>query len=71
MTMADRRSDLAVAEGTDRDLAAELTAALLRAEVVAEPVPALTNKTGAYVHRMTAPTVHTSATDQARTSAFR
>ena len=53
--------------GTDRALAAELTAALLRAEGVAEPGPAHTNNTAAYIHRMPASTVHTAATDQART----
>ena len=54
-------------EGTDRELAAELTAALLRAEGVAEPGPAHVNNTGAYLHRMPASTVHTAATDRART----
>jgi phenylpyruvate tautomerase PptA (4-oxalocrotonate tautomerase family) len=53
--------------GTDRQLAAELTAALLRAEGVENPGPAHTHNTGAYVHRMPAETVHTAATDQART----
>ena len=54
-------------EGADRALAAELTAALLRAEGVASPGPAHTNNTGAYIHRMPAETVHTAATDRART----
>jgi phenylpyruvate tautomerase PptA (4-oxalocrotonate tautomerase family) len=54
-------------EGTDRALAAELTAALLRAEGVETPGPTHTNNTGAYIHRMPASTVHTAATDQART----
>jgi phenylpyruvate tautomerase PptA (4-oxalocrotonate tautomerase family) len=53
--------------GTDRQLADELTHALLRAEGVTEPGPAHTNNTGAYIHRMPAETVHTAATDQART----
>jgi phenylpyruvate tautomerase PptA (4-oxalocrotonate tautomerase family) len=53
--------------GTDRQLAAELTAALLRAEGVAEPGPAHTDNTGAYIHRMPPETVHTAATDRART----
>lgn len=53
--------------GTDRQLAEELTRALLRAEGVAEPGPAHTNNTGAYVHRMDPSTVHTAATDRART----
>src|ERR1700694_3919155 len=36
----------------DRQLAEELTAALLKAEGVANPGPTHTNKTGAYIHRM-------------------
>ena len=54
-------------EGTDRALAAELTAALLRAEGVATPGPAHLNNTGAHIHRMPASTVHTAGTDEART----
>jgi phenylpyruvate tautomerase PptA (4-oxalocrotonate tautomerase family) len=54
-------------EGSDRTLAAELTTALLRAEGVANPGPAHTNNTGAYIHRMPAEAVHTAATDRART----
>jgi phenylpyruvate tautomerase PptA (4-oxalocrotonate tautomerase family) len=54
-------------EGSDRNLAAELTRALLRAEGVANPGPAHTNNTGAYIHRMPAEAVHTAATDRART----
>jgi phenylpyruvate tautomerase PptA (4-oxalocrotonate tautomerase family) len=53
--------------GVDRALAAELTAALLRAEGVAAPGPAHTNNTGAYIHRMPPEAVHTAATDRART----
>ncbi|GAA3254119.1 4-oxalocrotonate tautomerase family protein [Dactylosporangium siamense] len=53
--------------GSDRTLAAQLTAALLRAEGVAEPGPAHLDNTGAYLHRMPAPSVHTAATDEART----
>ena len=53
--------------GTDRTLAAELTAALLRAEGVHTPTPAHLNNTGAYVHRMEPGAVHTAATDSART----
>jgi hypothetical protein len=37
-------------EGSDRALAAELTAALLRAEGVAEPKAAHLDNTGAYIH---------------------
>ena len=54
-------------EGSDRTLAAELTAALLRAEGVKTPGPAHLNNTGAYIHRMPASTVHTAGTDAART----
>ena len=54
-------------EGADRALAAELTAALLRAEGVVTPGPAHLNNTGAYIHRMPASTVHTAGTDAART----
>ena len=53
--------------GTDRQLAEELTAALLRAEGVVQPGPAHTNNTGAYIHRMPPSAVHTAATDSART----
>ncbi|MEV6926457.1 tautomerase family protein [Dactylosporangium sp. NPDC051485] len=53
--------------GADRELAARLTAALLRAEGVAEPGPAHTANTGAYIHRLPAGAVHTAATDSART----
>src|SRR5437773_2642789 len=54
-------------EGSDRPLAADLTAALLRAEGVVTPGPASLANTGAYIHRMPASTVHTAGTDQART----
>ncbi|HEV8049206.1 MAG TPA: hypothetical protein VGP88_01290 [Thermoplasmata archaeon] len=53
--------------GSDRGLAAELTAAVLRAEGVATPGPFHTNNTAAYIHRMDPKTVHTAATDSART----
>jgi phenylpyruvate tautomerase PptA (4-oxalocrotonate tautomerase family) len=53
--------------GSERQLAAELTAALLKAEGVADPGPTHTNNTGAYLHRMAPETVHTAATDRART----
>jgi phenylpyruvate tautomerase PptA (4-oxalocrotonate tautomerase family) len=56
-----------VIEGADRTLAAELTAALVRAEGVAVPKAAHLDNTGAYIHRMPASTVHTAGTDQART----
>jgi phenylpyruvate tautomerase PptA (4-oxalocrotonate tautomerase family) len=54
-------------EGTDRTLAADLTAALLRAEGVVTPGLAHLDNTGAYVHRMPASTVHTAGTDRSRT----
>jgi len=53
--------------GTDRQLAAELTSALLRAEGVATPGPAHLHNTGAYIHRLPPSSVHTAATDGART----
>lgn len=48
--------------GSDRALAARLTAALLRAEGVAEPGPAHLDNTGAYLHRMPPEAVHTAGT---------
>jgi len=53
--------------GADRQLAEELTMAVLRAEGVANPGPAHTNNTGCYIHRMPSSAVHTAATDSART----
>jgi len=53
--------------GSDRRLAEELTLALLRAEGVANPGPAHTNNTGAYIHRMPPSSVHTAAAGSART----
>lgn len=53
--------------GSDRQLAAELTLALLHAEGVAVPGPAHLHNTGAYIHRLPAAAVHTAATDAART----
>ncbi len=60
------RADLFPA-GTDRQLGAELTAAVLRAEGVAKPGPFHLDNTAAYIHRMNPASVHTAATDQART----
>ena len=54
-------------EGSDRGLAAELTAALLRAEGVSTPAAAHLDNTGAYIHRMPASSVHRARTDAART----
>ena len=53
--------------GTDRQLAEELTSAVLRAEGVATPGAFHLNNTAAYIHRMEPKTVHTAATDSART----
>ena len=51
----------------DRQLAEELTRALLRAEGVENPGPTHTNNTGAYIHRMAPSTVNTAAAGAART----
>jgi phenylpyruvate tautomerase PptA (4-oxalocrotonate tautomerase family) len=51
----------------DRQLAEELTAALLKAEGVANPGPTHRNNTGAYIHRMPPAAVHTAAQGAART----
>jgi phenylpyruvate tautomerase PptA (4-oxalocrotonate tautomerase family) len=51
---------------TDRQLAEELTAALLKAEGVTNPGPTHTNNTGAYIHRMPASAVNTAAQGAAR-----
>jgi len=53
--------------GTDRQLGEELTAAVLRAEGVAKPGPFHLNNTAAYIHRMDPSSIHTAATDAART----
>jgi phenylpyruvate tautomerase PptA (4-oxalocrotonate tautomerase family) len=52
--------------GADRQLGAELTAAVLRAEGVAKPGPFHLDNTAAFIHRMDPSAVHTAATDQAR-----
>ena len=59
------RADLFPA-GTDRQLGAELTAAVLRAEGVAKPGPFHLDNTAAFIHRMDPHAVHTAATDQAK-----
>ncbi len=51
----------------DRELAEELTSALLRAEGVETPGPAHLDNTGAYIHRMPASAVHTARSGGART----
>jgi phenylpyruvate tautomerase PptA (4-oxalocrotonate tautomerase family) len=60
------RADLFPA-GVDRELAKELTMAVLRAEGVAAPGPFHLDNTAAFIHRMDPKTVHTAATDSART----
>jgi phenylpyruvate tautomerase PptA (4-oxalocrotonate tautomerase family) len=59
------RADLFPA-GADRELAKELTRAVLRAEGVATPGPFHLDNTAAFLHRMDPKTVHTAATDSAR-----
>jgi phenylpyruvate tautomerase PptA (4-oxalocrotonate tautomerase family) len=60
------RADL-FPENADRRLGEELTAAVLRAEGVAEPGPFHRDNTAAYIHRMDPTAVHTAATGSART----
>ncbi len=60
------REDLFPAD-TDRQLGQELTLAVLRAEGVRTPGPFHLNNTAAYIHRMPPSSVHTAATDAART----
>jgi phenylpyruvate tautomerase PptA (4-oxalocrotonate tautomerase family) len=52
--------------GSDRELAKELTEALLRAEGAPLAAPYLEN-TAAYIHRLPSSSVHTAGTDAART----
>jgi phenylpyruvate tautomerase PptA (4-oxalocrotonate tautomerase family) len=51
----------------DRELAEELTRALLRAEGVESPGPAHLDNTGAYIHRLPASAVNTARAGSART----
>jgi phenylpyruvate tautomerase PptA (4-oxalocrotonate tautomerase family) len=53
--------------GTDRQLAEELTSALLRAEGVTKPSAAHLANTAAYIHRLGPRVVHTAGTRTART----
>ncbi len=53
--------------GTERNLAEELTGALLRAEGVNTPSQLHLDNTAAYVHRLPATAVHTARTASART----
>jgi phenylpyruvate tautomerase PptA (4-oxalocrotonate tautomerase family) len=59
-------ADLFPAEA-DRQLAEELTAALLKAEGVVSPGPTHTNNTAAYIHRLPTSAVNTAAQGNART----
>ncbi len=59
------RADLFPA-GTERQLGAELTAAVLRAEGVAKPGPFHLDNTAAFLHFLDPRAVHTAAEDQAR-----
>jgi phenylpyruvate tautomerase PptA (4-oxalocrotonate tautomerase family) len=53
--------------GSDGRLGHELTMAVLRAEGVSTPGPFHLNNTAAFIHRMDPHSVHTAATDSART----
>src|SRR6266705_2859407 len=53
--------------GSDGRLGHELTMAVLRAEGVSTPGPFHLNNTAAFIHRMDPHTIHTAATDSART----
>jgi phenylpyruvate tautomerase PptA (4-oxalocrotonate tautomerase family) len=53
--------------GADRQLAEQLTSALLRAEGVTTPSAAHLANTAAYIHRLDPKAVHTAGTDSART----
>jgi phenylpyruvate tautomerase PptA (4-oxalocrotonate tautomerase family) len=52
---------------SDRQLAEELTSALLKAEGVEKPGPTHLNNTGAYIHRLPATAVNTAGAGSART----
>ena len=52
--------------GVDRQLAEELTFALLKAEGVEKPGPTHLNNTGAYIHRMPPGAVNTAAAGAGR-----
>src|ERR1700736_5195093 len=53
-------------DGVDREVAEDLTLALLRAEGVQQPAPVQLNNTAAYIHRLNPKAVHTG-TASART----
>ncbi len=54
-------------DGVDREIAEDLTLALLRAEGVKHPAAVQLNNTAAYIHRLNPKAVHTAGTDSART----
>jgi len=54
-------------DGADREIAQDLTLALLRAEGVKQPAAVQLNNTAAYIHRLNPKAVHTAGTDSART----
>jgi phenylpyruvate tautomerase PptA (4-oxalocrotonate tautomerase family) len=54
-------------DDADREVAHDLTLALLRAEGVQQPAPVQLNNTAAYIHRLSPKAVHTAGTASART----
>jgi len=54
-------------DGVDREVAEDLTLALLRAEGVQQPAPVQLNNTAAYIRRLTPAGVHPAGTASART----
>ncbi len=54
-------------DSVDREIAEDLTFALLRAEGVKHPAAVQLNNTAAYIHRLNPKAVHTAGTDSART----
>ena len=54
-------------DSVDREIAEDLTLALLRAEGVKHPAAVQLNNTAAYIHRLNPKAVHTAGTDSART----
>ncbi|WP_100486621.1 tautomerase family protein [Sporolactobacillus pectinivorans] len=53
-------------EGTERQLASELTLALLHAEGVQEPTPVHLNNTAVYIHKFEPELIHTAAEGAAK-----
>jgi phenylpyruvate tautomerase PptA (4-oxalocrotonate tautomerase family) len=54
-------------DAADRQIAEDLTLALLRAEGVQQPAPVQLDNTAAYIHRLNPAAVHTAGTAAART----